>query len=62
MTHSVYVRDPDGHSVEVLYDLPADVWASDVNAALNYFEVLPSDGPEALVDDTDYHRFEPSRG
>ena len=29
MTHSVYVRDPDGHSVEVLYDLPAEVWEGD---------------------------------
>ncbi len=62
MTHSVYVRDPDGHSVEVLYDLPSEVWEGDVNAALNHFEMLPSDGPESLVDDTDYERFEPPRG
>jgi catechol-2,3-dioxygenase len=62
MTHSVYVRDPDGHSVEVLYDLPAEVWEGDVNAALNHFEMLPSEGPESLVDDTDYQRFEPARG
>lgn len=57
MTHSVYVVDPDGHGVEVLYDLPAEVWEGDVDAALNYFEQLPTTGPEALVDDTDYVTF-----
>ena len=61
MTHSAYVRDPDGNSVEVLYDLPREVWEPDVNGALNYFEVLPSEGAEALADSTDYHRFEPTR-
>ena len=60
MTHSAYIRDPDGNSVEILYDLPAEVWRDDVNAALNYFEVLPSDGPEALEDDTEYRRFDPA--
>ena len=49
-------------SVEVLYDLPAGVWEGDVNAALNYFETLPSEGPESLADDTEYRRFEPARG
>ena len=44
MTHSVYVRDPDGNSVEILYDLPPEVWSGDVNAALNYFEFLPAEG------------------
>ena len=57
MTHSVYVRDPDGHSVEVLYDLPADVWAGDVNGP-QLLRAAAVRGPEALVDDTDYERFE----
>ena len=60
MTHSVYVRDPDGNSVEILYDLPPEVWSGDVNAALNYFEVLPAEGAGALEDDTEYHRFDPA--
>jgi len=60
MTHSVYVRDPDGNSVEILYDLPPEVWSGDVNAALNYFEVLPGEGAGALEDDTEYHRFDPA--
>jgi catechol 2,3-dioxygenase len=57
MTHSAYVEDPDGNGVEVLYNLPDDVWSGDVNAALNHFEVLPNEGDEALVDDTDYVKF-----
>ena len=60
MTHSVYVSDPDGNGVEVLYDLPAEVWESDVNAALNYVEALPTDGPGALEDSVDYTRFSPT--
>ena len=44
MTHSAYIADPDGYGIEVLYDLPEEVWSGDVDAALNYFEYLPS-GP-----------------
>jgi catechol 2,3-dioxygenase len=57
MTHSAYIQDPDGNGIEVLYNLPEEVWSGDVNAALNYFENLPLDGPETLVDDTDYVSF-----
>jgi catechol 2,3-dioxygenase len=62
MTHSAYISDPDGNGIEVLYEVPPEVWEGDVNAALNYFEILPNDGAETLQDDTDYHRFEPSAG
>jgi len=55
MTHSAYIADPDGYGVEVLYNLPAEVWAPDVDAALNYFEYLPPE--EELEDTTDYQRF-----
>lgn len=57
MTHSVYISDPDGHGIEVLYELPEEIWSGDVNAALNWAKALPSDGPEALVDDTEYKVF-----
>ena len=50
MTHSVYVSDPDGNGVEVLYELPEEVWVDDVNAALNYFDPVPLDGDESLED------------
>jgi catechol 2,3-dioxygenase len=53
MTHSVYITDPNGYGIEVLYELPRDVWEGDIDAALNYAERLPSEGEEALVDKTD---------
>ena len=43
MTHSAYIADPDGYGIEVLYNLPEEVWGGDVDAALNYFEYLPPD-------------------
>ena len=60
MTHSVYVEDPDGNGIECLYNLPDEVWSGDVNAAINHFEALPLDGPESLVDDTNYIAFTPA--
>jgi catechol 2,3-dioxygenase len=53
MTHSVYISDPDGHGIEVLYELPREVWEGDIEAAQNYVERLPTEGPAALVDRTD---------
>lgn len=58
MTHSVYIADPDGNGVEVLYELPEQVWVDNVNAALNYWEPMPTDGAEALTDSVEYKRFE----
>jgi catechol-2,3-dioxygenase len=54
MTHSAYIQDPDGNGIEVLYDVPMEAWAGDVNGALNYFDPLPVD---SLDDSTDYARF-----
>ena len=51
MTHSVYISDPDGHGIEVLYELPREYW-KDIDGAQNYAENLPTEGPEALVDTT----------
>ena len=53
MTHSVYVNDPNGYGVEVLYDLPREVWEHDIDGALNYAKNLPTDGP-GLTDETEY--------
>jgi catechol 2,3-dioxygenase len=61
MSHSVYISDPDGHGIEVLYDLPEAVWEGNLNAALNYFRPLPKEGPEALIDDHDYKVFEAAK-
>ena len=51
MTHSAYISDPDGNGIEVLYELPAEVWEGDVDAALNYFEMLPNDSVDHACDD-----------
>lgn len=52
MTHSIYINDPNGYGVEVLYDLPMEVWKHDINGALNYAKILPTD--QLLPDTTDY--------
>ena len=57
MTHSVYISDPDGNGIEILYELPRDVWEGDIDAAQNYAETLPTEGPAALEDRTDNPRF-----
>jgi catechol 2,3-dioxygenase len=51
VTHSVYLSDPNGYGVELLYELPREMWENDIDAGINYFEPLPTEGPEALVDD-----------
>jgi catechol 2,3-dioxygenase len=53
MTHSVYISDPNGYGIEVLYELPREVWEGDIDAALNYAESLPTEGEAALVDEAD---------
>jgi catechol 2,3-dioxygenase len=57
MTHSVYVSDPDGNGIEVLYELPQEVWEGDIASALVWARRLPTEGAEALQDDTDYKVF-----
>ena len=57
MTHSAYISDPDGHGIEILYELPMEIWEADVNGALNYFKPLPLTGPESLKDNDDYKVF-----
>jgi catechol-2,3-dioxygenase len=53
MTHSLYIHDPNGYGVELVYDLPRETWEGDVDAALNYAEMLPTEGADALVDRVD---------
>jgi len=59
MTHSLYVHDPNGYGVELVYDLPREVWENDIDAALNFAELRPNEGAEALIDRTDVPRFGP---
>jgi len=53
MTHSLYIHDPNGYGVELLYDLPREIWEGDIDAALNYVEHLPTEGAAALADATE---------
>ena len=50
MTHSLYIRDPNGYGVELLYELPREVWEGDIDGALNYAKSLPTEGAAALED------------
>ena len=61
MTHSVYIADPDGHGIEVLYELPREVWEGDIDGAQNYAEMLPTEGAEALIDRTENPVFSTER-
>ena len=53
MTHSLYIHDPNGYGVELLYELPREVWEGDIDGALNFAEQVPTEGPEALQDRTE---------
>jgi catechol 2,3-dioxygenase len=57
MSHSAYVPDPNGYLIEVLYELPREIWRGDIDAAQNYAQLLPTEGEEALVDRTDNPTF-----
>jgi catechol 2,3-dioxygenase len=46
MTHSLYIHDPNGYGVELVYDLPKEVWQDDIDAALNWAMVVPTEGTE----------------
>jgi catechol 2,3-dioxygenase len=53
ITHSVYIRDPNGHGVELLYELPREVWEGNLDAALNHYVTVPTEGAESLADRTE---------
>ena len=57
MSHSAYVPDPNGYLIEVLYELPREIWLGDIDAAQNYAELLPTEGEEALFDRTNNPTF-----
>ena len=50
MTHSVYIRDPNGYSVELLYELPREMWEGDIDGALNHYVPVQTEGSAALED------------
>jgi catechol 2,3-dioxygenase len=46
VTHSVYINDPNGYGVELLYELPRQMWERDIDAGLNYLALPPTEGPK----------------
>src|SRR3954469_22455924 len=50
MDHRLYINDPNGYGVELLYELPREVWEGDIDAALNHAVAVPTEGKEALED------------
>jgi catechol 2,3-dioxygenase len=50
VTRGVHVADPNGHDVEILYELPRAAWEGDIDAALNYARPRPTQGDAALAD------------
>lgn len=62
VTHSVYINDPNGYGVELLYELPRKLWEGDIDAGLNYLELLPTEGAEALKDDIENAPHFPAAG
>jgi catechol 2,3-dioxygenase len=57
MTHSLYISDPNGYGVEVLYETPRDTWGDNIQGALDFVENLPTEGDQAFIDDTNYPHF-----
>jgi catechol 2,3-dioxygenase len=53
MSHSVYISDPNGYGIEVLYDLPREMWEEEIDEAFAYFKNLPTEGAGALEDSTE---------
>ena len=56
-SHSIYVSDPDGHGIEVDYELAREYWEEDLDASLNYLKQYPTEGEAALEDDLDPPKF-----
>ena len=40
-TKSIHANDPDGNTIELVYELPRPVWEDDIDAALNRATDLP---------------------
>ena len=56
-THSLYVRDPNGYGVELLYETPRETWEHNIDASVNYYVAMPTEGPAALQDSDNYPVF-----
>jgi catechol 2,3-dioxygenase len=44
VTHSIHLTDPDGNEIELVYELPRELWEGDIDAALNQAVERPING------------------
>ncbi|MBV9829113.1 MAG: VOC family protein [Alphaproteobacteria bacterium] len=51
VSESVHVTDPNGHDIEILYELPRAVWERDIETSLNTSEALETN--KALIRSAD---------
>jgi catechol-2,3-dioxygenase len=49
MTHGLDIVDPNGYGVEVLYELPREVWGDNIQGAIDYAEPVPTEGDKAFT-------------
>ena len=56
-THSLYIRDPDGNGVELLYETPRETWEHNIDASVNHYVAVPTEGAAALEDRKNYPMF-----
>jgi catechol 2,3-dioxygenase len=47
ITESVFLTDPNGFAVEILYELPRAAWEGDIDAAINAIQTPPTETPPA---------------
>lgn len=60
MSQSLYVKDPDGTTVEMMYEFPEERWNQNIEAALKYRRVLDPETDAQYFDPTpdDMPRFD----
>jgi catechol 2,3-dioxygenase len=47
VTQSIHVNDPDGNEIELVHELPREMWEGDIDAALNRAAERPIGGRQA---------------
>ena len=57
MTHSVYVSDPNGIGIEVLYEVPEEIWMNNIHEGLNYAARIDTPEDQPIQDNVDYKVF-----
>ena len=47
VSESVHITDPNGHDIEIMYEMPREAWAGDIETALNTGEHVATEPVEA---------------